>query len=154
MFWRWGSVFEVLIILAIVIMLFGTGRLRGIGSILGNAVRDFATCWAIKSPVREHYPRPISDAVIALAASVTGIGRPDTGVAASINKGKYQHETARLPVSTGFCVRPNRRWCKMARRCSGALRAATLVDSSRSAPLHVDVAAKYAGHSGTPPRLG
>lgn len=33
------SVWKLLIILAIVIMLFGTGRLSGIGSGLGNAVR-------------------------------------------------------------------------------------------------------------------
>lgn len=35
------SVWKLLIILAIVILLFGTGRLRGIGSDLGNAVRGF-----------------------------------------------------------------------------------------------------------------
>lgn len=35
------SVWKLLIILAIVILLFGTGRLRGIGSDLGNAVQGF-----------------------------------------------------------------------------------------------------------------
>ena len=35
------SVWKLLIILAIVIVLFGTGRLSGIGSDLGKAVRGF-----------------------------------------------------------------------------------------------------------------
>lgn len=42
------SVWKLLIILAIVIVLFGTGRLSGIGSDWARPCGDFVTCWAKK----------------------------------------------------------------------------------------------------------
>lgn len=52
---------ELLIILAIVIVLFGANRLKGIGSALGGSIREF------KQSVRDESAKPASSDVEAAA---------------------------------------------------------------------------------------
>ena len=51
------SIWQLLIILAIVVMLFGTKRLRTLGSDLGSAVKGF------RSSMQEEPPRDEADSV-------------------------------------------------------------------------------------------
>ncbi|HEN46835.1 MAG TPA: twin-arginine translocase TatA/TatE family subunit [Mizugakiibacter sp.] len=57
------SIWQLLIVLAIVLVLFGAKRLRGLGSDLGSAIKGF------KQAMRDDTPVPGS---IAVPASVSG----------------------------------------------------------------------------------
>ena len=50
------SIWQLLIILAIVIMLFGTKRLRTLGSDLGSAVKGFRKSMQEEAPAEEEKP--------------------------------------------------------------------------------------------------
>ncbi len=57
------SIWSLLLILAIVVLLFGTKKLRNVGSDLGGAIRSF------KNAVKEEEQNPGSDKVIEGKAS-------------------------------------------------------------------------------------
>jgi len=55
------SIWQLLIILAIVIMLFGTKRLRTLGSDLGSAVKGFRKSMSEEPPTGESTDEPQAD---------------------------------------------------------------------------------------------
>lgn len=64
------SIWQLLIILVIVLLLFGTKRLKGIGSDLGNAVKGFRSAMSDGEKEEEKEPKKIEE---------TAAKRTDTG---------------------------------------------------------------------------
>lgn len=59
------SIWQLLIILVIVLLLFGTKRLKGIGADLGNAIKGFRSAMTDDSDkAAEAEPRRIEDAAV------------------------------------------------------------------------------------------
>ncbi len=56
------SIWQLLIILAIVLLLFGTKRLRNLGSDLGNAVRGFRGAMSSEEKDKESDPQKLTQA--------------------------------------------------------------------------------------------
>ena len=69
--------FEVLIILVVLLVIFGAGKVRGAGSDLGAAVKGFRK--ALKAPAPERPADPLPDAEFpeVLAARARKNGTPD-----------------------------------------------------------------------------
>jgi sec-independent protein translocase protein TatA len=55
------SIWQLLIILAIVVMLFGTKRLRSIGTDLGSAIKGFKKSMSDDEPEAKSNPQSIDD---------------------------------------------------------------------------------------------
>jgi sec-independent protein translocase protein TatA len=55
------SIWQLLIILVIVLLLFGTKRLKNIGSDLGNAVKGFRSAMSDSSKDDDEQPQQITD---------------------------------------------------------------------------------------------
>lgn len=81
------SIWQLLIILAIIVLLFGTKRLRNIGSDLGSAIKGFRN--SIKEPEQENqdaaFPAPQQPAVTAQPVQPTPTGTPAASAAPSQN---------------------------------------------------------------------
>ncbi len=56
------SIWQLLIVLAIVLLLFGTKRLRNIGSDLGNAVKGFRGAMSSEDKDKETEPQKLAQA--------------------------------------------------------------------------------------------
>ena len=70
------SIWQLLIILVIVLLLFGTKRLKGIGSDLGNAVKGFRSAMS-EGDKEEEEPKKLGDS----AAKRSAQGEPAEKVA-------------------------------------------------------------------------
>ena len=68
------SIWQLLIILAIVVMLFGTSRLRNIGGALGNAIKGF------RDSMKQD--KPESDAAVASVVQEESSPEPTSAAAA------------------------------------------------------------------------
>ncbi|MDX1756838.1 MAG: Sec-independent protein translocase subunit TatA [Marinobacter sp.] len=55
------SIWQLLIVLGIVILLFGTKKLRNIGSDLGGAIRGFKKSMNDDEPEQKDDPKPVDD---------------------------------------------------------------------------------------------
>jgi sec-independent protein translocase protein TatA len=58
------SIWQLLIILVIVLLLFGTKRLKSIGSDLGNAVKGFRSAMSDSEKDKEEEPKKLEDSAI------------------------------------------------------------------------------------------
>jgi len=58
------SIWQLLIILVIVLLLFGTKRLKGIGSDLGNAIKGFRAAMNEGEKEKEEEPKKLEDSVV------------------------------------------------------------------------------------------
>lgn len=65
------SIWQLLIILVIVLLLFGTKRLKSIGSDLGNAVKGFRSAMS-DSDKEEEEPKRLEDAPSSTTTTTTG----------------------------------------------------------------------------------
>lgn len=66
------SIWQLLIVLAIVVLLFGTKRLKGMGGDLGNAVKGFKKAMDTDEPSKEEEEKEKSQQKIAENEDVTG----------------------------------------------------------------------------------
>ncbi|MDX1676359.1 Sec-independent protein translocase subunit TatA [Arsukibacterium sp.] len=55
------SIWQLLIVLAIIVLLFGTKKLRGIGSDLGSAVKGFRSSVKDEEPQAEDKPEQLAE---------------------------------------------------------------------------------------------
>jgi len=67
------SIWQLLIILVIVLLLFGTKRLKSIGSDLGNAVKGFRS--AMSESEKEEEPKKLEEPVVKSAAEGEAVPR-------------------------------------------------------------------------------
>ena len=66
------SIWQLLIILVIVLLLFGTKRLKSIGSDLGNAVRGFRSAMSDSDKEEEEEPKRLEEAPSSTKTTTTG----------------------------------------------------------------------------------
>jgi sec-independent protein translocase protein TatA len=78
------SIWQLLIILVIVLLLFGTKRLKSIGSDLGNAVKGFRSAMADSGKEEDEEPKRLEEA----SAKRTTEGGETTGAGAAKDKDK------------------------------------------------------------------
>ena len=80
------SIWQLLIILVIVLLLFGTKRLKSIGSDLGNAVKGFRSAMSDQDKEAEEEAKRLEEPAAATRAArpgaAAGAGTPDTAAKA------------------------------------------------------------------------
>ncbi len=76
------SIWQLLIILAIIVLLFGTKKLRGIGSDLGSAVRGF------RNSIKDDQEQPDEPAATVQLSDQAKADAEKTGTAATAPKDK------------------------------------------------------------------